>query len=364
MMKRYIFLGIIILLVILSVFGVKVYRDNATITIQAHTPNIVYNEMGISGADEGLLLLPIKSIKVLKSSTPVDITFKKIDSSNKDNNLFEYKDLSKYSVITYDYKSDHLDRTYGYMATMEYNATFEITFYKNEVKNVTKLKNLTSLMANANDTLYMLVDAYNGGIRYAKTTNTQVQTDLNALYQAKYLAVGSNYDSMLNDLATKPEFLKAANEIESMMKSDSVYDKCYAIYSWITSHIDYDEEATKNNTISSADLNTKKDNPSAYRALVTGKTTCTGYAHLFDALSRYYSIPTYVFTGKGAGGVDHFWNAVIDSNKVLLIDCTYGAEGNSKSYFVYAPDESFASNHLVWNNERNNFFPMREVNIQ
>lgn len=343
-MKKYIILSILILVVII---GAGCSSNDQTITIQSRTPYVVRNELNLDWADESGLLMPIKSIKVLNSSTPVDVTLKKTDNNTKDTNLYKYKDLNKYSTISFSFNSDHLEKKYGNIYTMDYVATFEITLYKNEIckESLSKLKSYTYLMPSANDTIYMLSDEYNGGIKGSSTSNTFLQTDIEKVYEARTKGLNYSYEAMLHEFISKPEFIKVANEIKSTFKSDSAYDKSNAIYSWIIKNIKYDQNA--NRVYSFND----KDTPSAYRALLTEKTTCVGYSHLFDAIARYWDVPEFPIAGHN-GKDGHMWNVVRDGNKALLIDCT-----PDKTYFVYAPDEAFANTHLVWDDKLNRFTP-------
>ena len=141
---------------------------------------------------------------------------------------------------------------------------------------------------------------------------------------------------LVNFVNNSPEFRKIAEDIEKNFKSDKVYDKGKAIYDWITKNIQYDKTLPE-----SEDLSKR----SVQEALKSKKAICNGFAYLFNVLAKYNNLETNVVTGVGKNE-GHAWNTLVDGDKEISVDCTFGASLPDK-YFVYAPDAGFSQDHNI-----------------
>lgn len=73
----------------------------------------------------------------------------------------------------------------------------------------------------------------------------------------------------------------------------------------------------------------------AYGALITGSTVCSGYSKAFKNICEQMGLPCYIVTGD-CGGMRHAWNAVPMDGEILYIDCTSGDEGGfGKGLFLF-----------------------------
>ncbi|WP_313154862.1 transglutaminase domain-containing protein [Lacrimispora sp.] len=67
----------------------------------------------------------------------------------------------------------------------------------------------------------------------------------------------------------------------------------------------------------------------AYGALVTKNTVCTGYSRALKGICDQLGIPCWVITGTKKG-IEHSWNAVKLGNQTSYIDCTAAAVGEQE----------------------------------
>ena len=74
-------------------------------------------------------------------------------------------------------------------------------------------------------------------------------------------------------------------------------------------------------------------NSSAYGALISGKTICTGYAMAHKALCDRLGLPCWVISGniKGAG---HAWNMIRLDGKTYFVDCTSADSTGNSQYLL------------------------------
>ena len=72
----------------------------------------------------------------------------------------------------------------------------------------------------------------------------------------------------------------------------------------------------------------------AYGALVSGRTVCTGYAYAFKALCDRMGLPCWVVFGKLYSGDDHAWNAVYLDGEVKYVDVTF-LTMDRNDYFLF-----------------------------
>lgn len=70
---------------------------------------------------------------------------------------------------------------------------------------------------------------------------------------------------------------------------------------------------------------------SAYGAVVSGHTVCTGYAMAYKALCDRLGLPCWVVSGfNGDGG--HAWNMIELDGQTLYMDCTFADTARSEEY--------------------------------
>ena len=104
---------------------------------------------------------------------------------------------------------------------------------------------------------------------------------------------------------------------------DNEYDKIYAIYSWITSHVTYDHA---NLNVAGYDLKY-----TAYAALANGTCVCQGYAGLFYCMALSAGLSARCVTSDG-----HMWNAVTIDGVYYHLDATWdaGVEPSDYDWFL------------------------------
>lgn len=93
----------------------------------------------------------------------------------------------------------------------------------------------------------------------------------------------------------------------------STYDKVLQVHDFICSDVNYSYETAAG--IAGFDYR------SAYDALESKLTVCSGYALLFQKCMDQMGIPSYIAAGK-VNGVEHAWNLVNVDGQWYHIDCT------------------------------------------
>ena len=157
----------------------------------------------------------------------------------------------------------------------------------------------------------------------------------------------------------KAELASAVSEKAESLELSKSYDTAYAyerVYDLICHGATYDE-ALSSSTLNDNDRLTDEMhiNRSAYGALITGKTVCTGYARGFKAICDELGLPCHVMIGT-KDEVPHAWNAVTIDGETLYIDCTAGAAGEKKEEaFLFTSQqahsrgyESSNDTHIPW----------------
>ncbi len=100
----------------------------------------------------------------------------------------------------------------------------------------------------------------------------------------------------------------------------TTYDKIMSVHDYICNNVSYSFET----------VNNQADFKSAYDALVSKTTVCSGYALLFQKFMDQLGIPCYYTTGV-INGVGHGWNIVQLDGRWYHIDCTNA----DQSYGIY-----------------------------
>lgn len=124
-------------------------------------------------------------------------------------------------------------------------------------------------------------------------------------------------------------------------KINSVSDTYENIFEYIINCSEYDYNLASSTLTGHQALTDEMHiNRSAYGALVTGKTVCTGYARAYKLLCDELSMPCKVVTGT-KNGVSHAWNSVSIDSDTFYVDCTAGATGAPISEaFLFTEDQA------------------------
>ncbi len=135
-----------------------------------------------------------------------------------------------------------------------------------------------------------------------------------------------NYELEFSHLSTIEEEQavdKMVAQIAVQFNTGSTYDKILAVHDYICEHVEYSYETR--------DKVPGYDYRSAYDALTSGQTVCTGYALLFQKFMDMMGIPCFV-----AYGNNHAWNIVNIDGNWYHIDCTNddGANGITRYLFL------------------------------
>jgi transglutaminase/protease-like cytokinesis protein 3 len=76
-------------------------------------------------------------------------------------------------------------------------------------------------------------------------------------------------------------------------------------------------------------------NRSAYGALITGSTICSGYSRAFKAICDEFDVPCWVVLGT-KGGQAHAWNLVLIDDSSFYVDCTRAdVNGETENAFLF-----------------------------
>lgn len=177
-----------------------------------------------------------------------------------------------------------------------------------------------------------------------KTTIEAVYNDhpelfwLDTNYSYKYTKNGNCVQIIMGfnktaDNITKSKSLfdgSAKKIIDEASKLSSNYAKEKYVHDAIIRIVDYDKNASINQ--------------SAYSALVNGKTVCAGYARAFQYIMTKLQIPTFYCVGTA--GSDHAWNVVKLSDGYYNVDLTWDDyNGVSYKYFNLT-DKDFSKTHI------------------
>lgn len=144
------------------------------------------------------------------------------------------------------------------------------------------------------------------------------------------------WSSSKDDVATLEKTLNECNtiadEIILQISSDwSEYKKAKYIYNYILENLQYTDDKAQHFNIG---------------ALLTGKTNCNGYAHIFKFLCDKAKIPCLVVYGAVPSGW-HAWNAIKIDDKWCWVDCTLADSTNNKWFYFCMTDEELAIDHTL-----------------
>jgi transglutaminase/protease-like cytokinesis protein 3 len=179
--------------------------------------------------------------------------------------------------------------------------------------------------------------------------------------QANYLPIAHILKSFANDITQKelatnipPSSAVSYEKIALYIETQSTTKEkaAFLIYDWIVQNIGYDEEFTKKKSKKPATADT---------AFKNKKTSCAGYADLFNKMVSKIGIKCHTLVGEtrqltaladakeeSKEDSQHAWNAIQIHNEWYFVDCTWGSkslkEGGGKqiadyNYWIIPPKE-------------------------
>ena len=117
------------------------------------------------------------------------------------------------------------------------------------------------------------------------------------------------------------------------------YERAFAIYKYITTHVKYDYKNLNNDSY--------KLKYTAYAALFNGTAVCQGYAVLFYRLANECGISSRIVSGFTSEGNDgHAWNIVQLGGVYYNVDSTWDAEDDSNAYWYFLKCDASFSDHI------------------
>ena len=140
---------------------------------------------------------------------------------------------------------------------------------------------------------------------------------------------------------------KIKTVVDSIPVSASQTEKEKIIFTYVASHVDYDNDSASKSFQSNQVMPRCFD---SYGALIEGKAVCEGYSKLFQYLCYCVGINATQVVGTGAGG-GHMWNAVQIDGKWYQSDPTWSSYSNSDAvyygYLLLTKQEMLASDHTI-----------------
>lgn len=125
------------------------------------------------------------------------------------------------------------------------------------------------------------------------------------------------------------------------------YEKEYALYMWVITHLEYDDDHM--DTLAVAD----RDSCTPYGGLVNRKGICLGFATTFQLLMDMAGVECITVVGAAEDSTeDHAWNQVRLDGEWYCVDATWD--------YGYYP----ALRHLYWFNRTSSFFADTTPNHQ
>lgn len=203
------------------------------------------------------------------------------------------------------FAEDNLD-TYVYNHLENWDAEFEISYYKSDVLEV---------------------------IRDIAKKDDYLVRSINKLV---YKRVGNRATIKVIYKTTKEQEKYVNEELNRILKSIitdqmSSFDRVKAINKYLVNLYQYDNTLVSNN---------------AYLALTTGKTTCQGYAMTAYKMLNLAGIENKIIIGE-LDGVPHGWNLVKISNKWYHLDVTNNDAVGKNKYFLRR-DEVLRNDGFTW----------------
>lgn len=274
------------------------------------------------------LAIFIVSLKVYDSLKDVD--FSKYSSllniNGKGSLIDDYSNLKDSGITGEDYQVDI--NYYPYYAALNTN---EKDLYKQIYANVTQLKRtfvpvteinkddiseIIESVTNDHPELFWLDLEYT--YRYTKDgICRQITLKFNKLYD--------NYEENRNKVESEVNYI-----VSKANRLSNNYEKEKYVHNYLINKIDYNLNASYNQTI--------------YSALINNSTVCAGYAKAFQYIMMRMNIPTYYVTGRSSGE-RHAWNITYIYDGFYNIDLTWDDAANNHYMFFNLTDSAFSSSH-------------------
>lgn len=161
-----------------------------------------------------------------------------------------------------------------------------------------------------------------------------VETEYSCKYNKRgiCLEITLKYNDTAKDLSASQKLFEAQAQaiVQEAAKKSSDYEKELFVHDALVKRVDYNANATRNQ--------------SAYSALVEGKSVCAGYARAFQYLMQQLSIPCYYCTGYS--GDSHAWNIVKLDGRYVNVDVTWDDTNPSTYDYFNKTDIDYAGTHV------------------
>lgn len=137
---------------------------------------------------------------------------------------------------------------------------------------------------------------------------------------------------------------------ENITEEMTDYDKCVAIYNYLSGNVQY-----SNDLLNALNTSFKFDRGiTAYGAMIDKLTICQGYADAFDMLTSMLGMNCTQIYGKG-GGQPHNWNMIELEGSWYHVDCTWGAayggaDNTCSKAYLFSSDGQMGKDH-TWDRE-------------
>ena len=181
--------------------------------------------------------------------------------------------------------------------------------------NVQEVKKVFEAVYNDHPELFWVETSYS--YKYT-ATNKCVQITLNFNETASDI---DKYKEIFN--STVDKIVNGANKLSTD------YEKEKYVHDVITSNVEYDKNASMNQ--------------SAYSALVNKKSICAGYSRAFQLIMIKLQIPTYYCVGVST--VNHAWNIVKLDDGYYNVDLTWDNSDITRYKYFNKTDNDFAITH-------------------
>ncbi len=144
--------------------------------------------------------------------------------------------------------------------------------------------------------------------------------------------VDITYNETINNIEENRQLFD--NTCNQIIQTASVFEteeeKEIYVHDQLTSMIEYDENASLNQT--------------SFSAIVNHKTVCAGYAKAFQYIMDQLSIPCYYVVGQSEGE-EHAWNIIYINQTWRNVDLTWDDDLQDPYYFFNKTDEEFSQTH-------------------
>ena len=174
------------------------------------------------------------------------------------------------------------------------------------------------------------------------------------IYRSDHITKGETHSIKTKKSNTQ----KLALEITRGKQTNA--EKAKAIFQWITTNIEYDNELRLNRKLQK-EIYTSEENV-VYHALKRKKALCGGYAFLFKQLCEAIGIKAEVIHGftkqgntihKTSQKPEHTWNAVYLNAEWKLLDITWavshGSPGKPRWFWYATKPSDFKKTHVPQN---------------